>query len=314
LSISPDDPAPYRAVQESPAFRLLMEHEIYGVAHDAQMPASLTRSQILQAIGGAGARGGARLNDIGPWLDLATLYMPMPGHEVPRAVRDGIEALLPPIAKAMEAGRLFRALTRSYAMLLDLFDRLDFAAAFCTGGGRVLICNRRFREMTAERDALWRDGDALVAPRPADTHRLRRLIADALSGAAVGIATLPRRSGALPLVLRAIAVDEAQVARDPVTLLVAIDPEAGSRVSADGLAALGLLSEAELDVCRHLVRGLSLAEVAAQRDTSLETARTQSKAVQAKLACRNRLDLLRLALVTRPPVDPSIPRKGDATD
>jgi DNA-binding CsgD family transcriptional regulator len=101
-------------------------------------------------------------------------------------------------------------------------------------------------------------------------------------------------------------------AHAPVTLLVAINPEADSRVSAEGLAAFGLLSAAELDVCRHLVRGLSLADLAARRDTGLETLRSQSKAVQAKLACRGRLDIDRSG-------NPAAhrhrhPPQGDATD
>ena len=91
-------------------------------------------------------------------------------------------------------------------------------------------------------------------------------------------------------------------ARQVYALLVVLDPDDSSQVSADGIAAMGLLSPAEAEICDLIVRGFSMTEIARHRDRSLETIRNQSKAVLAKTDCQSRLDLLRLAMMTRSPV------------
>jgi DNA-binding CsgD family transcriptional regulator len=84
-------------------------------------------------------------------------------------------------------------------------------------------------------------------------------------------------------------------------LLLVVDPEATDRVNADGIHALGVLSQAELDVCRMVVDGHSTAEIAERRGTSAQTATDQIKSALAKLSCATRLDIVRLAMATRPP-------------
>ena len=81
-----------------------------------------------------------------------------------------------------------------------------------------------------------------------------------------------------------------------------MDPEGEGRIDASGLAAFGVLSPAELEVCDLLVRGFETPAIAERRGTGLETARLQIKAAAAKLACRSRLDLVRLAMAARPPM------------
>jgi DNA-binding NarL/FixJ family response regulator len=86
-------------------------------------------------------------------------------------------------------------------------------------------------------------------------------------------------------------------------MLIVIDPDSGIHPSAEGLRSFGVLSEAELQVCELLVRGFTTKDVAERRGSSLETIRAQVKAASAKLACRSRLDMLRLALATAPPLE-----------
>jgi DNA-binding CsgD family transcriptional regulator len=76
-------------------------------------------------------------------------------------------------------------------------------------------------------------------------------------------------------------------------------------LDADGIGALGLLSPAEMEVCALALRGLTANAIADRRDTSPETARGQLKSAAAKLGCRTRLDMLRLAMETRPPTGSS---------
>ncbi|MCA3486843.1 MAG: helix-turn-helix transcriptional regulator, partial [Rhodobacter sp.] len=108
----------------------------------------------------------------------------------------------------------------------------------------------------------------------------------------------------LPYVVRGAPVRADRIDRKGglLALLLVLDPDDEGRVTARGLGALGILTRTELEVCELLVRGFSLTEIAQIRDKSPETIKDRSKSVIAKLVCRSRLDLVRLALATNPPL------------
>lgn len=301
-----EDKAGYETVMRASPGAVLSEPEFFGLARGETPPPNAYRDAVLRAVG-ASARFGMKLNAIGPFLDVAIYHSRDGGESRHDALQAEARLLQPLLSKTLETTRILAALTRTYALLLELFDRLDFAVAFCDGTGRVLNANRRFTDMAAERDGLIVNQGAIAAPRPGATRAIRACIAAALDGGANegALATvLPRRSGRGPLFLRTSPVsDPARDGPGAVALVLLLDPEDESRVSAEGLAAFGVLSPAELEVCRHLVRGLGTDEVAQVRDTSVETARGQVKSIRAKLGLGSRLDLLRLAVSTTPPVD-----------
>lgn len=100
-----------------------------------------------------------------------------------------------------------------------------------------------------------------------------------------------------------MAVQERQTGvAEPLTLLLVIDPERRRMLRSDGLAAFGLLSPAELEICEMLVQGSETRDIAEHRSTTLETTRGQIKQLNAKLGCRHRLDLMRLAMMTSAPM------------
>ncbi len=301
-----DDRRGYETLSRSAAGRILNEAEFFGLPRAAQAPPNELRDRVLETVG-ARARFGMKLNDIGPFLDVAIYHSRRDGAAHHDRLQEEARILQPILSKTLETGRVVAALTGSYALLLDLFDRLDFAVAFCDGSGRILSANRRLGEMAGERDGLTTAQGLLVAGTPQATQALRDCLAAALTGAAAPSAlstVLPRRAGRAPLLLRAApASDPGRDGRHSAALVLVLDPEDEDRVSSEGLAAFGVLSPAELDICRHLVRGLATDEVARVRETSVETARGQVKSIRGKLGVRSRLDLLRLALATTPPVD-----------
>jgi len=68
-----------------------------------------------------------------------------------------------------------------------------------------------------------------------------------------------------------------------------------------------VLTPSELEVCEYVIRGYETGAIATRRDTSKETTRDQIKAATAKLACRSRLDLLRLAMASHKPIRDTAP-------
>ena len=213
--------------------------------------------------------------------------------------------LFPLLARTIETARVVTALAASHARLMTLFDRLEFGAAFATPEGRVLTANGAFRRLLAERDGLREASGLLGTDDPAAMAALRGALAAALRPDAPPgrlTLTLPRREGRLPLVLRTAPVREPDLGPAMAVLVLVMDPEGEGRIDASGLAAFGVLSPAELEVCDLLVRGFETGAIAERRGTGLETARLQIKAAAAKLACRSRLDLVRLAMAARPPM------------
>jgi DNA-binding CsgD family transcriptional regulator len=301
-----DDRRGYGTLSRAGAGVILNEAEFCGLPKDADPPPSAYRESLLSTVG-ARARFGMKLNDIGPFLDVAIYHSLQDGPAHHDRLMGDAAIVQPILAKTLETSRVVAALAGSYALLLDLFDRLDFAVAFCDAAGRVLNANRRLHGMVGERDGLVLVGGSLAAGTPEATRALRDCVASALTGAAEpsALATaLPRRSGRVPLLLRAAPVNDPGRDRPQgVALVLALDPEDDTGLSSEGFAAFGLLSPAELDVCRHLVRGLDAGGIAQARETSVETARGQVKTIRAKLGVASRLELLRLALATTPRLD-----------
>lgn len=294
----------YTRFARKPAGSFYSEFELYDLQHDEFLPVNPFRDRVLAA-GKSRSRTVAKLNYVGPWADVGALHMPQYGVEISPDVRSFVNELIPILANSLESGRILRGLAESYSALLNAFDVLDFAVSLCRADGGILVANRTFEEMAAERDALSNNGGTVASVFPGETDDLRNIVRSALDLRARPedlITSLHRRSGRLPLVAKAAPVRDVEVDRATLALLVVIDPEDQRRLNASGLEAFDLLSPAELDVCEHIIRGTATEDIAKLRSTSLHTTRGQIKSSSAKLACKSRLDLVRLALSTRPPV------------
>jgi len=84
--------------------------------------------------------------------------------------------------------------------------------------------------------------------------------------------------------------------RQAAVVIYVTDPERGPQADPDAVCRYLGLTPAEGDVVLALARGLSLAEVARQRNVSIETVRTHVKRSLAKADVRRQSDLVRLVL------------------
>ena len=285
--------------------RIVFEHETLGLSSEDQLPANPFRDGILSA-STSRRRFGARLNDIGPFIDIGSGHTDRPRKDFSAQQLAELELVFNVLGKSFEAGRVVRKLIASYHALLSFFDSVDFGAAFCDDGGRIVIANRHFDELAAERDGLTNMAGIAGATHPDDQHRFREIMETTVRPGPRPdslIMRLQRRSQELPLIARTMAVREPQVGLDaPLVLLLVIDPEGRHSLDSGGIAAFGMLSPAELEICDLLIKGAGTVEIAERRSTKTETTRGQIKTISAKLACRNRLDLIRLAMMTSTPV------------
>jgi DNA-binding CsgD family transcriptional regulator len=81
-----------------------------------------------------------------------------------------------------------------------------------------------------------------------------------------------------------------------------IDPKLARAVSMSGVARIFALSRSESAVAVAIAEGLSTGDIADLRGTSVETVRTQVKAVLVKTGASSQLDLLRMAAKLTPPL------------
>ena len=176
----------------------------------------------------------------------------------------------------------------------------------------IVLANREAERVLAANDGLCRgarreDRRARQGePRPGSPlqcgadHAARLEEVD--GGATLAV---PRRSGGEPYLVDVAPLrddgDELGAAFHGV-LLVLIDPEHREMVSVDGLARSYRLSPTELLVCQMLVQGLTLHEIADQRDVSPDTVKSQVRAIYTKTRTKNRAELVRRALSVAPPL------------
>jgi len=174
-----EDNAGYDLFSRFPAGRMIPEHEVFGLPHDRDLPQNRFRDAVL-AVAGSKSRSAAKLNDIGPWSDIAALHLPVYGADIPPELRVKVDFLMPVLGKALETGRSIRSLIARYRTLLDAFDLLDFGCALVESDGRIVVANARFSEFSGERDGITATGGFVGATHPDDRAALRGTIAAAL--------------------------------------------------------------------------------------------------------------------------------------
>lgn len=294
----------YFALTRSQPGVFATEAELLGLGRDEDIPGNPYRDAVMARMG-TKCRAGCRLNDIGPWVDVAALHLPVMGAALSDRVRSEMNLILPVIGKSLETGRIVRALSRRYGALLDFFDRLDFAVGFLGRDGRLVLSNECLNSMIRDGDGLSIDGNRLSSPLEEGRRRLNGMLRqpDRVSGAQ-RVTILPRRSGRRSLIAKTAPISGRNLDwnQPDLTMILVLDPEDEGRISSSGFDAFRLLTPAEIDVCDLLVRGFPTEEISEHRSTSIETTRNQVKSAASKLGCKTRIDLIRLALVTHAPV------------
>lgn len=297
------DEAHYRQLARRKPGEVLDEHTILGLDADAPLPENPWREDVFAVTGGR-TRCMMRLNDHGPFLDCIATHDAERHDRVP-PLGHVADILYPILARALEASRVVRRLAKSYDQLMTLFDALKFGAAFVDARGRLILSNAAFTAMLRDRDGVAVSGGSLCATEGKAAGRLQAFLAAAGQAGTHPeqlTVTLPRRSSSRPIVLCAVAIRDADIDTDPAILLLALDPNRRAVLNGDGLAAFGLLTQAELAVCDLLIQGFDTRDIADRRGTELNTVRNQIKTATGKLSCNSRLDLLRLAIATTLPI------------
>lgn len=299
------------AILASNAHTLLSEWEMLKIARGSALPESRMRRFLKERIDMA-ERLGMKLNDYGPGHEVLILYTSQEKPQIKEAESGLITLTAPIISQSIRMMRVFDRLRERFNATLGALDHLGIGALLVDRKAQIIHSNAKASKILAAKDALFRDSrERLSAIQEPANRALRKACSDALATAlgegihAQSVLTVERRSGGPAYLVTVSAVADPLAELEPdfrSALVFVVDPEDSDGLTAEGITAMGLLTEAENEVTQLLVRGASTKEIAERRQVAEETVRRQIKSVLAKLNCRSRSDVIRLALATRLPL------------
>jgi len=304
------DQAGYRFLYANPAQTLYDEMTIYNVNRYDDLPRSNVRD-ITEGMG-LTMRVAAALNTRGPWLD-GLFCQHLERDDWQGFVASANAALVLPImANSVSLGRVLQALRSQYRTALSVLDAFGLAVFLVDQTGAVIDHNAEAQRILDDSDGISLDAFRNMRLGKPETNAELNTMIDTANGLLRGdfgtAATLmasERPSGAFDYLIsvRALNDSTAELERGlQCAFVTVIDPAQSDQLSADGLSVLGQLSEAETAVVDLLIQGYRPAEVAAQRDVSLNTVKSQLRVISQKLRCSTQADIIRVAAATRLPI------------
>jgi DNA-binding CsgD family transcriptional regulator len=213
----------------------------------------------------------------------------------------GLGSLLPHLRSALRVRAQLDEAAQSIAV--GAMDALRQIVVLCNRSGRMIACTGRAEEALRAADHLRvrsgrleasdarSNGDLQAAIRRAGSNRERQDLQPALSS------ILLMSSAGRPTVADVVPLpsDCFDLRLDGVVL---VSLPTGTAVrSSDLLKRAYGLTEAEADICRRLVDGDRVADIAAERQVTQLTVRNQIKAVFSKIGVRSQGELIRAVAV-----------------
>ena len=219
--------------------------------------------------------------------------------------RSFLRLFLPHLSRALAVHQRLSAVRAERDANVEVIDRLNGGVMFLDRRAHLLSANRYADAILRSADGLLSVRGSLIASVPSDGVLLRGLV-DAVATrdakrpeAAGGALVVHRPSGRMPyhvLVSPLAAGWLAAAPRQAAVVVYVTDPERGPQADPDAVCRYLGLTPAEGGVVLALARGMSLAEVARERNVSVETVRTHVKRSLAKADVRRQSDLVRLVL------------------
>ena len=301
----------YEYLFSHPAQKLYSELTMFGVRHRDELPPSNVRS-ITDELGFQ-MRVASALNTSGPWLD-GLFCQHIQDAEWEGFVKDTrAELILPIMANSVSLGRILQALHARYQASLAVLDALGLGVFLVDATGCVIEHNKEAQRIIDLKDGLYLNASKrLKLHIPDQTNELETMI-NVANGLFVGDLNIDsslmasrRPSEAYDYLISVRSLSDSKAELEvglECAFVTVIDPQRKGALSGAGIAKLGQLSKAESDIVNLLIQGFRPAEVADQRDVSINTIKTQLKKISHKLRCSSQGDIIRIAATTNIPLD-----------
>ncbi|WP_158007402.1 helix-turn-helix transcriptional regulator [Methyloceanibacter stevinii] len=243
-------------------------------------------------------------------MDIAVVHFSNETLEAPTKSMHCRSVLLPVLARIVEYSRLSPLQEEMYRVSLAALDHMAIGICVVDPSGRVIIENEEARRIFALDDGLTRTNERLVIGPSSSAPDAFWAIFDDHGPSARGQTSLrcfrvARPSRGAPFLIEALPLATPRATSgDELTraMIWIVDPESVPPVSRRATALLYGLTASEAEVCNLLIDGLTLSGIARARYVSVETVKSQVRAVYQKVGVGSRAALVRQVLATIPPV------------
>ena len=304
-----DEPVMSTVLAQSPPMTLLRDCDVWG---DMSKLDDRPDYKYLRDNFGINRRAGVRLTQGKAWMDLLALQFSRDWPDAPVELEATLAQLLPHLAKAVEINRTFSLLRRRYQAALSALDHVAIGLCVVVSSGSIVVANREARRihdlddgLSISRAGQWRGISSDTTAALARAIQTVSLTAEGEGSEHEVLLFAGRKSGKRPFMIELAPLRDSLGELEPGlfgAILMIVDPEHQRDIAITKLAELFSLTTAEADVCRHMICGLSAAEIAEIRGVAEGTIRTQFKSIYAKTGVHRRAELLRLAITVDPPI------------
>ncbi|WP_299606094.1 helix-turn-helix transcriptional regulator [uncultured Tateyamaria sp.] len=262
-----------------------------------------------------GRRLGVRLNSDKVWFDAMSIAFPTGANQVPVAAIQDTYFLLPHLTKAVELGRTFAELKSRYSAALTALNRVKAGLAIALPSGDIIVENDEAKRILDQQDGLTKERNGRLRCHDHDQNAELSEAIQKAANTARGedncdewLIALQRPSGQSPLLLDVAPLKDSKAELEgPLegALVTVIDPDRVPHIRVDRFVALyGLTeAEAEAEVCKLVLQGVSIMEMAEMRSTSPVTVKNQISAILSKTGVGRRSELIRMVIRVLPPVE-----------
>ena len=232
------------------------------------------------------------------FIVLAAIRSQREGH-ITAQQREYFAALAPHVRTAVRTHLALEG--RGTAVLVGAMEALTIPVFVCDRSGCVKSLTRAAEDLVTSSRGLQLKAGQLLADERADARALGNAIDAAVIGhVAAGppvmhtVVVRGRDHNASPLVLDVfpMPVQSCQFSFEPRVLIVARGARGSHASRAAILQTAYALTSAETDIARYLAEGRPAEFIAATRGVSVETVRTQIKAIMAKLGVSRQAELI----------------------
>lgn len=255
----------------------------------------------------------AYISPHGLWADYVTLNRSKELGAYTCEEKELLQKLLPHLARAAEINRWVKDLQTRYRAVLSVLDKLLVGLIILDKQGRIVIANEKARNLSdiSGTFSFTQTGQMKIFDEDKQSifKKMTGLTGNTASGLANcdgGQIVLKNRSDGESILLEIMPLrDDGFCDSDKIsgTAIFILDPSQSQLMSADALTTIFKLTQSESLITHALINGMSINKIAEERGTSNETVRGQVKQVFSKTGARSQLDLLRLAVKVRPPVE-----------
>ncbi len=248
-------------------------------------------------------RFGVRLNKDKAWQDLIAFQYDVNRGNATSEEFARLKPYLPHLAQSIELGRMYDQIRDRYNAVLSMLDHVSIGMMILASDTSVLVCNAYAQAVMSNNPclAIHRNGKLIV---PGKQGMLTAIMENVRNVRVEGV--MPKQYLRLGsgedktgLLLEFSSVvdggNETDFTAD-CTFVLLVDPDTPVSLNEQGISAVYSFTQTEMQIARMLSDGHNYSSIAAVRDRSVDTVKSQIKSIYRKAHTSTRAGFIRRML------------------